>query len=156
MRRFTKESVVLEVPEPKSKTVQVLPDQNIWRKKSGEEVVFYAYAYRRVHRHRGQAVLRLTMTEAHEIAADAHRRWAASPRRIKFPFSIARKPHVCCLCGETIKTGEKCKIWSYPWDGTYVTDHAHPECMELTKGWKTDDWEVHSPGDLERPKPKTD
>lgn len=71
---------------------------------------------------------------------------------------VPRKRHWCRVCGQAIPKGEPCERWSgvEPGDGWW-TDHAHPECLDLTvrAKWDDGDWEGHAwESDTERPAEK--
>lgn len=61
-----------------------------------------------------------------------------------------RKHHSCRLCGESIEKGEICVMRTGTDDGIH-TFYMHKECEEATVDWDSDDWEVTSPGEMERP-----
>jgi hypothetical protein len=71
-----------------------------------------------------------------------------APRRLCRP----RKTQSCRLCGGLIPAGEPCHRWTGFSGNRPFTNHAHPECLELTDGWDESDWETTAPGDLERPR----
>ena len=69
-------------------------------------------------------------------------------------LSIPRKAHLCRLCGQTIQAKEPCLIWSNVEAGEgWHTQHAHPECYQVTldEKWDELEWESTFPGDIERP-----
>lgn len=41
-----------------------------------------------------------------------------------------RKLHRCVWCGEMIGIGELAQYRAYKFDGEFMTDYMHPECME--------------------------
>lgn len=68
----------------------------------------------------------------------------------------ARKVYRCHVCYEAIEVGE----YHFARRGIDEmgphTTRMHLECEELTRTWRYDDWECHSPGDVERPKAKAE
>lgn len=56
---------------------------------------------------------------------------------------IARKDHICDLCGLKIHKGEKHVSRSGVGDNGIVRMHMHPRCEAITKDWKDDDWLYH-------------
>lgn len=66
---------------------------------------------------------------------------------------VARKPHICYLCNQSIPAGTKYFKWSGidPSEGCFVNMPMHPECKAVTDGWDDMDWECFYPGDLTRP-----
>lgn len=67
----------------------------------------------------------------------------------------ARKRHWCLVCNEAIEVGEVYAARTGVEDVVY-TFRMHLECKELSSDWDQEDWECHSPGDVERPKAKAE
>lgn len=64
----------------------------------------------------------------------------------------AQKAYRCIICATRIEVGEVHVARRGIGDYGPETTRMHTECEELTQEWKWDDWECHSPGDVERPK----
>lgn len=68
---------------------------------------------------------------------------------------IPRKRHQCRVCGVLIQKGEPCERWSGVQDGEgWWTNHAHPECLDLTvtQKWDEGEWEnAYWENETERP-----
>lgn len=64
---------------------------------------------------------------------------------------IARKRHVCHLCGQWIEPGWKyIKRFGFDDDGP-VKQPMHIECESLTSSWDLTDWETFCVGDGDWP-----
>lgn len=64
----------------------------------------------------------------------------------------ARKEHRCLCCNQKILKGEVYhnRVGVEHGEG-WVSMKMHTECEKATRGWGDDDWEVFSPGEMERP-----
>lgn len=62
----------------------------------------------------------------------------------------ARKPHSCWFCREPILAGENYEYRSGFEDGTPWEMRCHPECVEATKDWESEDYECLGQGRIKR------
>lgn len=64
---------------------------------------------------------------------------------------VARKRHVCVLCGQHILPGTQYLTrFGYDDDGP-IRSCMHIDCEALTRDWDYMDWETHMTGDGEWP-----
>lgn len=47
--------------------------------------------------------------------------------------SVARKSHICSLCGQEIPEGEEYVRWVGKWCGDFYNQHFHLSCCDLVK-----------------------
>ncbi len=46
-------------------------------------------------------------------------------------LTVARKPHICTSCGETINAGDEYCRWQTNVDEKWLTNKMHPECYHM-------------------------
>lgn len=63
----------------------------------------------------------------------------------------AAKVHQCFYCPQPIEVGEVHGYRTGVNYGDLGTMRFHPECDEAAAGWKREDYETFSPGDMRRP-----
>lgn len=64
---------------------------------------------------------------------------------------IARKRHICRVCGTGIDAGERCHAYRGVESGEgFYSLHFHAECWDYSRDWDACDWESHSPGNVSR------
>ena len=74
-----------------------------------------------------------------------------SYHRIRNVDVIARKPHMCAWCAETINARESARFRVYVFDGDFTSDHMHPECHRAMLASPTEAYcDGFMPGDFER------
>ena len=72
-------------------------------------------------------------------------------RHLSDEHPVARKPHHCFLCGETIEVGEK-HVRRTSVDGRELCSlRMHLECEKESQDWDETDWECFFEGDAPRP-----
>jgi hypothetical protein len=66
-------------------------------------------------------------------------------------MSVARKSHICGLCGRKINAGSRQVVRTGRGDDGIETFRMHAECEALTCNWDEMDWETFSVGDGDWP-----
>lgn len=63
-------------------------------------------------------------------------------RHLRDATYVARKPHLCSLCGLLIAVGERYVLRIGCYDRKLISNHMHEKCEEITRDWDEQDWET--------------